>query len=237
MTLTSTKHLPVVIDCDPGADDFFALIWALILHKRGYIDIVAITTSGGNVPAQATYENAIRACMMMGVETKIAKGKDKEGAENAAYIHGSDGIGGLSSLLPPVQKVDNYESEALLTEMINSYGKKLSILATGPVSNLAHIETKHPGILQKVHKIYSMGGAVFVSGNVTPAAEFNYRYDPQSAKVLFESGADIVCAPLDITTQELFTMDDLEPILEHVNHEAHRKFLKALTEFTIGTNM
>jgi inosine-uridine nucleoside N-ribohydrolase len=65
MTLTSNKRIPVLIDCDPGADDFFALIWAMIMHKRGYIDIVAITTSGGNVPAQSTYENVIRASMMM----------------------------------------------------------------------------------------------------------------------------------------------------------------------------
>lgn len=91
MTLTSDLKIPVLIDCDPGADDMFALIWSLIMHKRGYISIKAITTSGGNVPAQATYENAIRACMMMGVtDIKISKGKDKQGAENASHIHGND---------------------------------------------------------------------------------------------------------------------------------------------------
>lgn len=74
-----TTTMPVLIDCDPGADDFFALIWALIMHKKGIINLVAITTSGGNVAAQSTYENAIRACMMIGVDdVPIALGKNKE---------------------------------------------------------------------------------------------------------------------------------------------------------------
>lgn len=82
-----------------------------------------------------------------------------------------------------------------------------------------------------------MGGAFFVPGNVSPVAEFNVWYDPLAAKVMYESGATIVAAPLDITTKSLFGMDDLKPILAHVNHPIHREFLTKLTEFTIGTNM
>ena len=238
MTLTSDLKIPVVIDCDPGADDMFALVWALIMHKRGYISIKALTTSGGNVPAQATYENAIRACMMMGVDDiKIAKGKDKEGAENASHIHGNDGVGGLSKLLPVVKEVEKYDSEELLIELIKKYGDELEVLATGPLSNLARIETANPGILKQVKRVICMGGAFFDPGNVSPVAEFNFWYDPESAKVVMNSGADLVIAPLDLTTQLPFTMNELYDFIDHVNHEEHRAFLKGLTEFTISTNM
>lgn len=229
--------IPVLIDCDPGADDFFALIWAMIMHKKWLIDIVAITTAWWNVPAQATYENAIRASMMMWVETKIGKWKDAKWAENAAHIHGNDGIGWLSSLLPPVQKQKSYDSEKLLIESIKKYKNKLEILVLGPSSNLARVEQKNPGILKKAKRIISMGGAFFVPGNVSPVAEFNVRYDPKSTKAMYESGANIVAAPLDITTQTIFTIQDLEPILKHVNNKKYRDFLVKLTEFTIGTNM
>lgn len=81
-----------------------------------------------------------------------------------------------------------------------------------------------------------MGGAFFVPGNVSPTAEFNVWYDPAAAKTMYESGANIVTAPLDITTQTIFTLKDLQPILKYVNNELYRKFLTKLTEFTIGTN-
>ena len=239
MTLTSDKRIPVLIDCDPGADDMFMLIWSMIMHKRWYIDIVAITTSGWNVPAQATFENAIRACTMCGLDTKIGKWFDAKGAKNAAHIHGNDGIGWLSKLLPPVEtdKVTEYNSHDLMIDTINEYGDELVILATWPLSNLAAIEKKHAGILKKVQKVVSMGGAFFMAGNVSPVAEFNYRYDPASADVVLKSGANLFIAPLDVTTQEVFREEDLEPVLEHINHEEHRKFMYELTEFTISTNM
>jgi inosine-uridine nucleoside N-ribohydrolase len=82
-----------------------------------------------------------------------------------------------------------------------------------------------------------MGGAFFVPGNVSPVAEFNVWYDPKSAKAMYESGATIIAAPLDITTQTIFTIQDLEPILRHVNNQKHQDFLTKLTKFTIGTNM
>ena len=153
MTLTSSARIPVVIDCDPGADDFFALIWALIMHKKGYIDIVAITTSGGNVAAANTYKNAIRACQMMGVTTLIGKGEDTPGAEHADHIHGKDGIGNASDLLPPVKEVPFHNSLDLLTEMIEKYEGRLELLTIGPVTNLAKIEQKNPGILRKTKRI------------------------------------------------------------------------------------
>lgn len=130
-------------------------------------------------------------------------------------------------------KVDVYDSETLLMETIKEYGNKLEILATGPLSNLAKVENAHPGILQEAKRVIAMGGAFFDPGNVSPVAEFNFWYDPQSAKTVMNSGANLVIAPLDLTTQLPFTMNELYDFLDHVNHDAHREFLKKLTEFTI----
>ncbi len=237
MTLTSNARIPVLIDTDPGADDFFALIRAMIMHKRWYINIVWITTSWGNVPAQSTYDNAIRACMMMDIETKIGKGADKAWAENASHIHGNDGIGWLSKLLPTIKTVPHYDSQQLMIDLLNEYKGELKILAVWPVTNLAKVETSHPWILKQAAQIISMGGAIYVPGNVSPVAEFNYRYDPESADVMLHSWANIVIAPLDLTTTQAFHQSDLQPILGHINHKIHREFLTKLTDFTIGSNM
>lgn len=235
--MTNKKPIPVVIDNDCGCDDFFALIWSMIMHKKWHIDIKALTTTGGNVNAKATFTNNIRACEMMWLELPIGKAENKSDAEDASHIHGNDGIGGLSKYLPEPKQVTAHDSEELLIENLNKHEDELILLVTGPATNLASIETKNPGILKKAKQIIIMGGAVLVPGNVTPKAEFNVFFDPESSKVVYESGANIVLAPLDITTQTIFGLQDLDPVLSHINHEEHRKFLTELTKFTIGTNM
>lgn len=234
----TTPFLPVLIDTDPGADDMFALIRALIMHKKEHIALQAITTVGWNVWPTATFENACRACQMMGVDLPIWRVPEpKQHQSDASHIHGKDGIWGLSSLIPLTKKVDERESVDLLIETINQHVGTLTILAFGPLTNLAAAEQKKPGILRQAKQIILMGWAFFTGGNVTPAAEFNVWFDPQSAKIVMESGANLAIMPLDITESYTFGLEDLLPILDHVNNDTYRKFLLELTKFTIGTNM
>lgn len=89
----NTKIPLVIIDCDPGADDFFALIWALGLHKKKTIKILAITTTGGNVGAEMTYRNALRACEFMDVlDVPVGKSDIIIKSPDASHIHGEDGL-------------------------------------------------------------------------------------------------------------------------------------------------
>lgn len=111
------------------------------------------------------------------------------------------------------------------------------ILALGPLTNLAQCEKKYPGILRKVKRIIAMGGAFFVPGNVTPVGEFNVWFDPASSQKVYHSGANITLLPLDVTTQLCFGLNDLDPVLSHINHKKNRDFLVKLAQFTIGTNM
>ncbi len=122
---TPEKKLHVLIDCDPGADDVFALLWLLINHKFSHIsmDVIGITTVGGNVSAQKTYENALRMCQFVGVDT-IPVGKDHRQivAQDASHIHGEDGIGNLSNMLPPVQfPGTELDSVDMLIDAIQKY--------------------------------------------------------------------------------------------------------------------
>lgn len=231
------NKVPVIIDCDPGADDIFALTRWLIMHKKWVIDIKAITTSGGNVAADMTYTNALKAVAMMWLDIPVGKGQDTPGAEHADHIHGKDGLGNLAGMLPDVDTSSPLNSEQLLIDLINTHQGDLSVLVIGPATNMARIEKKQPGILKKTKNIISMGGAYFVPGNVSPVGEFNVWYDPDSAKIMYDSWANIIAAPLDITTTTLFGTDDLQPILGHINNEQYRKFFAKLTDFTIGTNM
>lgn len=235
------KNLKVLIDCDPGADDVFALLWLLINHKHSKIpmEIVGITTVGGNVSADATYQNALRMAQFVWA-TEIPVGKDhhKITAEDAAHIHGSDGIGNLSKMLPPVQLPEKeLDSVEMIIEAIEKYGDELAILATWPLTNLAIAEERSPGILEKAKKIIAMGGAVNAQGNVTAVAEFNISYDPESAAKVFAATDNMMLLPLDLTTSLAFTEDNMYSAFKEFKNTAKQNFLVELTKFIIGTNM
>lgn len=237
----TTKVLPVLIDCDPGADDVFALLWLLINHKFSHLPmkVIGITTVGGNVAAEKTYANAFRMCQFVGA-TDIPVGKDHRQivAQDASHIHGQDGIGNLSSMLPEVQlPAEEKDSVDMIIDAIHTYGNELAILVTGPMTNIALAEEREPGILSKCQKIIAMGGAVKLSGNITPVAEFNVFYDADSAAKVFNATGNLILAPLDLTTQMAFTADDMENCFKNINHSVKEEFMRKLTTFIVGTNM
>lgn len=240
-TFNSEEKLHLLVDCDPWADDVFALLWLLINHKFSKIpmEIVGITTVGGNVSAEETYKNVLRICQMVG-ETNIPIWKDHRQiiSEDASYIHGNDGIGNLSKMLPKVHTPEiTNDSVEMIIEAIKKYGKNLALITTGPLTNLALAEEREPGILQQAKKIIAMGGAIFIHGNVTPSAEFNIYYDAISAKKVFDAVEHLVLLPLDLTTSMPFTMEDMKNCFSEINNSEKQKFMLELTKFIIGTNM
>jgi len=229
----NTKIPHVIIDCDPGADDFFALLWALGLHKKGTIKILAITTTGGNVGAEITYKNALRACEFMDVlDVPVGKSDVVVRSPDASHIHGEDGLGNASKYLPRVRtpKIP-LSSDDLLEKLTKKY-PETQILTLWPLTNIARLLEK------KIHpaRIISMGGAVRVPGNVTPVAEFNISYDPESADEVFTTVHNSVLMPLDVTSQLIFTRHEMQTILRVIKGKK-AKFLEALTLHTFKTNM
>lgn len=229
----NTKIPLVIIDCDPGADDFFALIWALGLHKKKTIKILAITTTGGNVGAEMTYRNALRACEFMDVlDVPVGKSDIIIKSPDASHIHGEDGLWNASKYLPRVKipKI-SLSSDALLENLIKK-NPQAQVLTFWPLTNIARLLEKeiYPS------RIISMGGAVRVPGNVTPAAEFNISYDPESADQVFTTIHQSVLLPLDVTSKLIFTRYEMQTILANMKGKK-AKFLEALTLYTFKTNM
>ncbi len=236
MINTHSSQIPqILIDCDPGADDFFALLWALWLHKKWVIKIHAITTTGGNVGAETTYLNALRACEFMSVsDIQIGQGTNKSGSDDASHIHGDDGLGNASNFLSKVKTPKKpLNSADIITKTLAKY-PETQVLIFGPMTNIAHYIIRQDST--PINRVIAMGGAVQVPGNVTPVAEFNVAYDPEAADTVLSQVKNSVLLPLDVTSKIVFTRREMKSIIGKLSKKK-AKFLEALTIHTFETNM
>lgn len=238
--ITQLSIPKIILDTDPGGDDIFAILWLLCFVKQGLAELVAITSADGNVAAERTFANASQILGLAGFpHIQVGRGVPIEGTivEDAAHIHGSDGMGNLSQTLPAATHTfekARYSDEIIIDEL-NAAPGEITIVAIAPLTNLAAAETKSPGILKKAKEIVVMGGAFFCPGNVTPHAEFNIWFNPKAAKIVFSSRDDIVVMPLDVTRHLIFTREMAQTISLNNSHSEFSQFLMTLCEFMIGT--
>ena len=197
----------VVIDTDPGVDDAVAILLALASPE---IDVLALTTVAGNVSLEKTTLNARRLLELAGRDdVLVAAGCAQPLAGpsgDASEVHGSDGLGDLLWEEPKIALHPRHAVD-LLAELIGP--GPLTIVAIGPLTNLATLLGRHPGIDRDVERVVLMGGASF-EGNVTPAAEFNIWADPEAAKRVLAAHWPITVMPLDLTHQAYLNDGDLE---------------------------
>ncbi|MCR9176480.1 MAG: nucleoside hydrolase [Alphaproteobacteria bacterium] len=186
----------VLLDCDPGIDDAVAILLGLASPE---ISFVGITTVAGNVDLGCTTENALRvAALGGGLDIPVYPGCPKAilGAPPpAAHVHGNDGLGGVR-LEPGGMAQAEHGVQALLR--IPGEVEDLSLVAIGPLTNLAVMLTQEPEVAGRIGRTVIMGGGID-GGNVTPAAEFNIHFDPEAARAVFESRLRPVLVPLDLT--------------------------------------
>jgi inosine-uridine nucleoside N-ribohydrolase len=194
----------ILLDCDPGHDDAIAI---LLAARAPDVELVAITTVAGNQTLDKTSRNALKVCSLAGIrDVPIAAGMDRplvRDLQVAANIHGASGLDGPSIpepdlTLAPIHAVD------LLIERLEASDGDLTIVATGPLTNVATAMRRAPEIVPKIRQIVLMGGAIGL-GNVTPAAEFNIYVDPEAAHVVFTCGRPVTMVGLDVTHQVLAT--------------------------------
>lgn len=233
-------HTPrkVILDTDPGGDDAVALFWLQSLAKQGLAEIVAVTSAAGNVSAQQTFTSACQLLRLGGFpQIDVGRGVLTTAIANASHIHGGDGMGNLSTTLPPAER--DYDmapaSDELLIEKLNQQPGQITVIAIGPLTNLASAEIKSPGILQKAKEIVLMGGAFYCPGNVTSQAEFNIWFNPQAAETVFKSRDDLVIVPLDITRTLVFTQPMAEKLQQIAPENFLAAFLKSLCQFMTRT--
>ena len=157
--------------------------------------------------------------------------------EDAAHIHGSDGMGNLSRTLPPPSH--SYDeapfSDELIIDALQADPGEITLIAIGPLTNLAAAETKRPGILQLAKEIVVMGGAMQCRGNITPHAEFNIWFNPTAAATVFHSRNDSVVIPMDVTTQLVFTPYMAQLATRSAIDSPLAIFIRQLCEFMVGT--
>ncbi|MBF2067726.1 MAG: nucleoside hydrolase [Calothrix sp. C42_A2020_038] len=231
----------IILDTDPGGDDIFALLWLLSLVKQGCVQLVAVTTAEGNVNKSVTFASASQVLNFTGFEC-IELGKGVVGntdIEDAAYIHGADGMGNISQTLPDVKH--DYacarDSDDIIIDKLNANPGEITLLAIAPLTNLAVAESKSPGILKKAKEVIVMGGAFTVPGNVTSKAEFNIAFNVEAAEVVFKSRNDIVVLPLDITNQLIFTPEMARKVYSHNPEKPVAKFVVQLCDFLTDTSL
>ena len=189
----------IILDCDPGQDDAVAILLALASPQE--IELLAVTTVAGNVPLARTADNALRIVELAGRTVPVHAGAPKpllRPLATAEHVHGRTGIDGAELPEARTGLAPEHASDAIVALVRAHPPGSVTLVATGPLTNLALAFAKAPELPGRIRQIVLMGGAIGL-GNVTPAAEFNIYVDPHAARIVFESGAPIVMFPLDVT--------------------------------------
>jgi purine nucleosidase/pyrimidine-specific ribonucleoside hydrolase len=194
------RPLPLIIDTDPGLDDALAIGLAV---ARPELDLLAVTTVGGNTGVRHCTENALRLLDLYGAsDIPVAEGADRAlvGATvRAPEIHGAGGIG--STVLAPSSTSARAEGAVeLIAHILRTHPEPVVIAPIGPLTNIALLLRLHPELAERIAHICLMGGSIG-EGNVTVSAEFNIYVDPEAAAIVFESGIPITMMGLDVTHQ------------------------------------
>jgi purine nucleosidase len=199
----------IIIDCDPGQDDAVALLLAFASPDE--LELLGITTVGGNVPLHLTQRNARMMCDLASMQhipvfAGCAEPMERP-LQTAEAIHGSTGINGIEVFEPETVLQEPHAVDFIVETLMAAEDRSVTLVPTGPLTNIASAIRREPGILARVERIVLMGGAMREGGNRTPSAEFNILVDPHAADIVFRCGRPIVALGLDVTHQVLSTRD------------------------------
>jgi purine nucleosidase len=190
----------IIIDCDPGIDDAFALVFA---HGHPELALCGITTVAGNVGLDKTTDNALRVRDYLGMgDVPVVAGCPaplQRAVLRAGHVHGESGLG--AATLPPASGGPAVgHAVDYLAETIGADPGQITLIATGPLTNIALAVRRYPSLVSQVRNFVIMGGSAG-RGNVTPAAEFNIAADPEAAAIVFGAGWTVTMVGLDVTLQ------------------------------------
>lgn len=221
----------IIIDCDPGIDDSLAIMLALTSPE---IEVLGITIVCGNSPVEMGFENAKKILKQMNrLDVPVYMGEPrplKRDYVNALDTHGADGLG--ESFLP---EVPGYQQEIGAVDFLSKalIKEKVSVIALGPMTNLARLIQKAPAAFDKIEELVSMGGSFKSHGNCSPVAEYNYWCDPDAAALVYDTlhqnGKMIHMIGLDVTRKIVLTPTLLEYICR-LNKETG-EFIRKITKF------
>ena len=190
-----TKPVRLIIDTDSGVDDAVAILMALTAPGA---EAVGLTTVGGNVSLARATRNALALLQAAGrPEIPVARGAARPLRGRPSPSVAFHGPGGLSVRLPnPAIRLVSQSAVDFMADRLSRHPMGITLVALGPLTNLARLLQRRPGALDLAHRIVVIGGAVYTPGNVTPKAEFNFHSDPMAADMVLSSGLPITLADL-----------------------------------------
>lgn len=182
-----TDRIPLLIDTDPGVDDALALLMAFDDARH---EIVGLTIAAGNVGLQYTVRNALKLCEVAGrADIPVFAGAPApllHPSPDAGYVHGQDGFGDVG-FAPPMRQAEDEHAALAILRLSHEHAGRLVLVALGPLTNIALALKLDPTLPQRVARFVVMGGAVTCHGNITPAAEFNFYFDPEAAHITLQA--------------------------------------------------
>ncbi len=200
MSSTPTK---ILMDVDTGVDDALALMLAL---RSPELEMIGCTTVAGNVSVEETTRNTLAVLELAGrADIPVSRGAARplvRRLTTATYFHGPHGMGQLELPEPTAKPVVPLAPKFLI-DMAERYPGELTVIAVGPLTNLAMALLLDPHFGRKLKRLIIMGGAVRTPGNITPVAEANFYNDPEAAQAVMNSGAAITLVGLDVTNLAL----------------------------------
>lgn len=222
---------PVILDCDPGHDDALAIL--LALASPG-LEVLGLTTVGGNAGLARTTRNALRVLTLLGrTDVPVAAGADHPLLQAPLVqpaFHGESGLDG-ADLPEPAFDVRPESAIELTAALVRSSDQAVTLVPTGPLTNVALFLRAFPTLRERIAAISLMGGSLG-EGNTTPSAEFNVWQDPEAAAIVFDSGIPILMSGLDVTHQALVLPADVAA-LEAVGNRTGRVFADLMRFFAI----
>ena len=218
----------IILDCDPGHDDAVAIMLAARSPKT---ELLSITVVAGKQALEKTLRNALNVVQWLDVDVPVYGGCGRPIVREktiAGDIHGKTGLDG--PVFPPLERQVGPEHAVnyLIRRLLNS-DEEITVVTTGPMTNLAMAMRMEPKIVEKIRRIVLMCGA-YTNGNVTPAAEFNIFADPEAAHICFTAGRPITMIGLDVT-RKVLCYPEIVQRMEKVGNRASALFVQLMGHF------
>ncbi len=204
----------VLLDVDTGVDDALALIFAL---RSPELDVRAITTVAGNTAVDSVLRNTLLLLdVLQAPAIPVARGADRpllRPLVTAGDVHGADGFGNATTVYPPPRRGPcDQDATELILSTIAAEREHLTLVATGPLTNLARALEADPATFRLLGKLVVMGGAFRTAGNTGPVAEFNFFCDPDAARAVFQAGLQVTLVPLDVSERAVLPRASLRTL-------------------------
>jgi len=221
----------IIVDTDPSPDD--AVAFLIALGSPDELEVLAITTVGGNVPLHLTTRNALISLEMVNrTDIPVYAGASAPfmvPLETAEYVHGVTGFDGYEVNEPVTKAANGFAPDKIIELVMSHPPQTVTLCCLAPLTNIALAMVKEPALAERLEQIVLMGGARSEGGNVTPCAEYNIYVDPEAAYKVINSGVSLVMLSLDCTHKALTTaarlsrlrQDFKQPHIEPFYHLLH----------------